>query len=212
MPSVEDRLDDIAAALRAVAASLEALRLEVVQASAAAAAPPAAPGVPASPAAPGGAAASASASPTVNVFIGGPSAAPRPQPAGEPEPAAEPAPASNTPSGAPAEDGPARRAAERAAERGRESPRIGRRGEYVYAVWRHPTRPDVVGVHAGGIDAWYALERTFPGGRYAYHRDGILLRRFESLAAGFAAYAAERERHGAPAIPPVWVHPLPGDL
>ncbi len=200
MPSVEERLDDIASALRAVAAALEALRVYVVHSSAAAAAAPAA-------------SASANAAPTVNVCVGAQAASPPPQPVGEPEPAAEPALAS-TPcgAGAPASDGPARRPADRAAQRGRASPRVGSRGEYVYTIWSHPERPVLVGVHAGGIDAWYAIERTLPGPRYVYRRDGVRLRRFETLEAGLAGYRAESGRHHAPPEPRVWHHPLQDDL
>ena len=70
----------------------------------------------------------------------------------------------------------------------------------------------MVGVHSGGIDAWYALELTFPSHSYAAARRGVRLRRYDSLEAGVQAYYAERERHGAPDQPRVWVHPLEEDL
>jgi hypothetical protein len=78
---------------------------------------------------------------------------------------------------------------------------------WVYALWCHPSRLNLRGVHVGGGLAWEALQRTLPNERYSYS-SGARLRRFESEEEGVAAYIDEAERHGAPLPPRIWRHPL----
>merc|ERR1712194_557969 len=71
---------------------------------------------------------------------------------------------------------------------------------HVYAIWRHPLRPDLRGLLVGWLGAWRVFVRTLPNGFYSY-RTGTRLRRFESFVEARAAYVAEAARHQAP-VPP----------
>ena len=71
---------------------------------------------------------------------------------------------------------------------------------WAYAVWRHPLRSDLRGVHCGGAAAWRSLVPTLPNGAYRYV-DGTRLRRFASEDLAIAGYLSEASRHGAPQPP-----------
>ncbi len=79
-------------------------------------------------------------------------------------------------------------------------------GDWAYAVWHLPGRPEWRGVHAGGLSAWRALESAFKGGRY--EGSGSRLRRFESEQLAEEAYAAEAAQHRAPLPARIFRHPL----
>ena len=82
-------------------------------------------------------------------------------------------------------------------------PRAARPERWAYAVWRHPTRPELRGVHCGGGAAWRALAETLPGGRNSY-ASGARLRRFADEAEALAGYEREAARHGAPLPAPLF--------
>ena len=74
---------------------------------------------------------------------------------------------------------------------------------WAYAVWRHPSRPELRGVHCGGGAAWKALAPTLPGRRYCFAA-GTRLRRFPSEREALEGYEAEAAAHGAPLPAPVF--------
>ncbi|CAK0876277.1 unnamed protein product [Prorocentrum cordatum] len=113
-----------------------------------------------------------------------------------------------TPCGAGAS--PAKRAPEAgaAARRGRaggsQAPaRAPRPESWAYAVWRHPLRPELRGVHCGGGAAWRELSATLPGGRYTFS-SGARLRRYASESAAVEGYEAEAAKHEAPLPAPLF--------
>jgi len=71
-----------------------------------------------------------------------------------------------------------------------------------YAVWCHPARPDLRGVHGPGLEGWVWLARTF-GGR-SLRDAGVWLRRAESFEDAVRLYETQAVRHGAPVPAPVF--------
>ena len=134
-------------------------------------------------------------------------------PAPEPEPeGTEEAPAASSgaaPDARPGEGAPEAAAPEAAAP---QSPPVVRRGArssaadrvWAYAVWFHPLRPDLRGIHTGGRIAWYELEATLPDGRYRFP---TRLRRFRNEQEALEGYEAEAARHRAPLPPALHRHP-----
>ena len=155
----------------------------------------------------------------LNIHLGGPLGAPEPaaEPAAEEAaPAEEPADAAaaaQTPCGPGAAPGKEPAAAPDAATEhcpadDAEDAAGRRNGEaWAYAVWHHPLRPALRGVHSGGGAAWAALRPMLPDGRYSY-ASGTRLRRFDSEGEALVAYHAEAAEHNAPQSPNVWRHPL----
>ena len=72
-----------------------------------------------------------------------------------------------------------------------------------YAVWVHPLRPDLRGVHCGGGAAFGPLVATFPNGQYSYS-SGTRFRSYPSEREAIAGYLNEAARHGAPTPPPLF--------
>ena len=99
---------------------------------------------------------------------------------------------------------------QRTLTRGRSSPRLG--GTWTYFVLQHIWRPDLRGLHCGGMLAWHAIERTTPFERLNYQPPGLAVRRYATLAEATAAYYALRAQYHLPPEPRVWHHTTEQDI